>query len=70
MKPYVICHMVSSVDGRILGSRWRPKGVGTGLFERSHELLGGEGRLVGRVIGQEFTKGEAYPNYTDQTYPK
>ena len=27
MKPYVICHMVSSVDGRILSSRWRPKGV-------------------------------------------
>ena len=25
MKPYVICHMVSSVDGRILGSRWRPQ---------------------------------------------
>ena len=25
MKPYVICHMVTSVDGRIWGSRWRPK---------------------------------------------
>jgi hypothetical protein len=22
MKPYVICHMNSSIDGRILGSRW------------------------------------------------
>jgi riboflavin biosynthesis pyrimidine reductase len=43
MKPYVICHMVSSVDGRILSSRWRPKGVDTaGLFERLHELLGGD----------------------------
>ena len=26
MKPHVICHMVSSVDGRILPSRWRPEG--------------------------------------------
>ena len=35
MKPYVICHMVSSVDGRILPSRWWPKGIDTaGLFER------------------------------------
>ena len=24
MKHYVICHMNGSVDGRILGSRWRP----------------------------------------------
>jgi hypothetical protein len=24
MKPYVICHMVSSVDGRILPDRWHP----------------------------------------------
>ena len=24
MKPYVICHMNASVDGCILGCRWRP----------------------------------------------
>ena len=70
MKPYVICHMVSSVDGRILSSRWRPKGVGTGLFERLHELLGGDAWLVGRVTGQEFAKPEAYPDHTDQAYPR
>ncbi len=29
MKPHVICHMLSSVDGRTPGSRWRPKGVDT-----------------------------------------
>jgi riboflavin biosynthesis pyrimidine reductase len=22
MKPYVICHMCTSIDGRILGNRW------------------------------------------------
>jgi hypothetical protein len=26
MKPHVICHMVSSVDGRTLNGRWRPDG--------------------------------------------
>jgi riboflavin biosynthesis pyrimidine reductase len=71
MKPYVICHMAASVDGRILASRWRPKGVDTaGLFERLHERLGGDAWLVGRVTGQEFAKAEAYPDHTDQTYPK
>jgi riboflavin biosynthesis pyrimidine reductase len=35
MKPYVICHMNSSVDGRILGSRWRPsEACGKGRYER------------------------------------
>jgi hypothetical protein len=41
MKPYVICHMNSSIDGRILGSRWRPaENLMSGLFERIHEELG------------------------------
>ena len=43
---------------------------GAGLFERLHEKLGGDAWLVGRVTGQEFAKGEAYPDHTDQTYPR
>ena len=40
MKPYVICHMNSSVDGRILGSRWRPaENRKAGLFERLHRVF-------------------------------
>jgi riboflavin biosynthesis pyrimidine reductase len=70
MKPYVICHMVSSVDGRILASRWRPQGVGMGLFERFQELPGGDAWLVGRVTGQEYAKAEAYPDHTGHTYPR
>ena len=70
MKPYVICHMAASVDGRILPSRWRPPRVGAGLFERLHEQLGGDAWLVGRVTGQEFARAEAYPDRTDQTYPR
>ena len=49
MKPYVICHMNASVDGRILGSRWRPaENRMAGLFERLHEQLGGGSWLIGR----------------------
>ncbi len=71
MKPHVICHMLSSVDGRILGSRWRPKGVDTaGLFERLHDQLKGDAWIVGRVTGQEFSKREAYPDETDQSFPR
>jgi hypothetical protein len=37
MKPRVICLMVSSVDGRTLNSRQRPKRSGGELFERIHD---------------------------------
>jgi riboflavin biosynthesis pyrimidine reductase len=71
MKPHVICHMVSSVDGRILSSRWRPKGaVSGGLFERLHDQIGGDAWLVGRVTGREFAKREAYPTQASQAYPR
>jgi hypothetical protein len=63
MKPYVICHMNASVDGRILGSRWRPTGNRMpGLFERLHEELGGGSWLIGRVTGSEYAKAQAYPS--------
>src|SRR3974390_1210061 len=71
MKPYVISHMNASVDGRILGSRWRPtENRMAGLFERLHEQLGGGSWLIGRVTGSEYAKAEAYPEHTDQTYPR
>jgi riboflavin biosynthesis pyrimidine reductase len=71
MKPYVICHMVSSVDGRILGSRWRPKGAGpAGLFERLHDQLEGDAWLVGRVTGREFAKKESYPQQASESLPR
>jgi riboflavin biosynthesis pyrimidine reductase len=71
MKPYVICHMNMSVDGRILGSRWRPaENRMAGLFERLHEELGGGSWLIGRVTGSEYAKAESYPDGTDLTYPR
>ena len=71
MKPYVVCHMVASVDGRILHSRWRPRTrEGGDLFERLHAKLGGDAWLVGRVTGQEFAKAKAYDTHADRTYSR
>jgi riboflavin biosynthesis pyrimidine reductase len=70
MKPHVVCLMVSSVDGRTLHSRWRPKGSGGELFERVHDELGGDAWLVGRVTGQEFAKGKPYPASGAGTFPR
>jgi riboflavin biosynthesis pyrimidine reductase len=71
MKPYVICHMVTSIDGRVWASRWRPEGNRVpGLFERLHDELGGGSWLIGRVTGSEYAKADAYPDRTDQVYPR
>jgi riboflavin biosynthesis pyrimidine reductase len=65
MKPYMICHMMSSVDGRILPDRWHPSLKDRGVYERLHNELGCDAWLVGRVTGQEFAAREApYPVYT------
>jgi len=71
MKPYVICHMNMSVDGRIWHSRWRPaENRCAGLFERIHEELGNGSWLIGRVTGSEYAKAEDYPAHTDETFPR
>ena len=70
MKPHVICLMASSVDGRILSSRWRPKGAAADLFERVHDELAGDAWLIGRVTGQEFAKGKPYPVSTGETFAR
>jgi riboflavin biosynthesis pyrimidine reductase len=65
MKPYVICHMMSSVDGRILPNRWHPAVEERGMYERLHNELGCDAWLVGRVTGQEFASHQApYRPYT------
>jgi riboflavin biosynthesis pyrimidine reductase len=71
LKPYVVCHMNASIDGRILGSRWRPaENRMAGLFERLHQQLGGGSWLIGRVTGSEYARADCYPDHTDETYPR
>jgi riboflavin biosynthesis pyrimidine reductase len=82
MKPHVICHMVTSIDGRIWGSRWRPKAnVVPNLFEKLHDQLvaehgggqqGGGSWLCGRVTAQEFARGKDKTEYppSDRKFPR
>ena len=70
MKPYVICLMACSVDGRTLPSRWRPKGAAGDVFERVHDQLAGDAWLIGRVTGQEFAKGKSYRASAKEVFPR
>jgi riboflavin biosynthesis pyrimidine reductase len=52
VKPYVICHMVASIDGRTLIRRWRPTdATDRAHFAELHERLAVDAWLVGRATG-------------------
>ena len=71
MKLHIICHMASSIDGRILPERWTPSGAHSHeMYEVLHGRLGGGSWLVGRVTGQEFAKREAYPDRPEASFPR
>jgi riboflavin biosynthesis pyrimidine reductase len=60
MKPYVIWHMCTSIDGRILSSRWTglPAAVRIGtLFETTAASFGIGAWVVGTTTMKEFADG-------------
>jgi riboflavin biosynthesis pyrimidine reductase len=60
MKPHVICHMCTSIDGRILASRWNrvPIGARTAkLFETTAASFGIGAWVVGTTTMKEFADG-------------
>src|SRR5207302_6280487 len=57
MKPYVICHMCTTIDGRILGDRWPKLPGGTDsstLFEGTADKFGIGAWLVGTTTMRDF----------------
>lgn len=71
MNPHIICHMASSLDGRILPERWTPRGAHSpDIYDDLHRRLGGGSWLVGRVTGEEFAKRDAYPDRPDAKLPR
>lgn len=63
MKPYVICHMMSSLDGHALTDGWdRPFKKAAGeLYEKLAEGFAFDAWICGRVTMQEIAHGEGYP---------
>jgi len=63
MKPYVICHMMSSLDGHALTDGWDRgfKKQVDKLYESLAERFEGDAWLCGRVTMQEISHGDDYP---------
>jgi 2,5-diamino-6-(ribosylamino)-4(3H)-pyrimidinone 5'-phosphate reductase len=57
-RPRVICHMLASLDGRILTEEWPLSPEGRGQYELVHESYEADGWLCGRVtMQQHFASG-------------
>lgn len=60
MPPRIICHMISSVDGRLVSSRWTPLPNGnseqtiSNHYERIADRLDGDGFIIGRKTMEAF----------------
>lgn len=63
MKPYVVCHMMSSIDGHALTDGWdRPFKKRSGeLYESLAQEFSFDAWICGRVTMQEISHGDDYP---------
>jgi riboflavin biosynthesis pyrimidine reductase len=57
-KPRIICHMMSSLDGRIIVQRWGPNVPGRDDYETTAATFEAQAWMCGRVtMEKDFTKG-------------
>src|SRR3954471_2811090 len=62
MKPYVICHMMPSVDGRLRTDRWDIPETGHKEYERTADSYRADAWVCGRKTMEEFAKGRRRPS--------
>jgi len=61
-RPRVICHMMASVDGRIVADGWPLSEAERSEYERVHESYEPDGWLVGRVTMERHFAAGARPD--------
>jgi riboflavin biosynthesis pyrimidine reductase len=65
MRPKIICHMISSIDGRLLVDRWTPPaaGIDSDIVHRHYDEVAArfdaDGWIVGRKSMEGYAKGTA-----------
>jgi riboflavin biosynthesis pyrimidine reductase len=76
MRPKIICHMVTSIDGRLHPSRFTApaSGVNSAVLRRHYDSVAdgfkAEGWVVGRTTMQEIAKGVARPIAAARSFPR
>lgn len=63
MRPHIICHMGTSIDGRLHPSRFTKPAAGIAAdvlrahYEKIHDGFNADGWIIGRVTMNEMAKG-------------
>jgi 2,5-diamino-6-(ribosylamino)-4(3H)-pyrimidinone 5'-phosphate reductase len=60
-RPYVICHMVPSVDGRIVTDAWRLPGTFHTEYERIASSFDADAWIIGRISMEPYAGRAALP---------
>jgi len=60
MKPYVICHMIMSLDGRIVSSQWQLSPEGRSEYEATAATHQSNAWMCGRVTMAGFANGTPF----------
>ncbi|UPL50391.1 dihydrofolate reductase family protein [Hymenobacter sublimis] len=71
-RPHVICHMMSSVDGKILSANWQDEKLTdtfAGYFEKYHETFTSQAWMCGRVTMERDFSGGVQPNLQPAPHP-
>lgn len=68
-RPYVICHMVPSVDGRIVTAGWPSRGLHA-EYERSAAQLEGDAWIIGRVSMAPYAGRASLPRRSGGRIPR
>jgi len=57
LRPYVVCHMMPSVDGRLRTDRWPIPDAAHEQYDRTADRLHADAWMCGRVTMEEFADG-------------
>jgi 2,5-diamino-6-(ribosylamino)-4(3H)-pyrimidinone 5'-phosphate reductase len=57
VRPRVTCHMITSVDGRIVTARWPNLGAGRREYEAIHASYAADAWMCGRITMEPFAGG-------------
>src|SRR5215203_4325885 len=60
-RPYVICHMVPSIDGRIVTSRWSVASTVSSEYEKTAATLDADAWIIGRISMEPYAGKAAIP---------
>src|SRR5689334_6827289 len=64
-RPYVICHMLPSVDGRIVLRDWKIRNA-TREYERTAATFGADAWIIGRISMEPYAGKARVPKTRDR----